>query len=87
MAYSLLRDIEHHMGIALITLSIIYLLIITIQKGRAILPFWFYLLNGLGGLLIFVEMFRQEKHFVYYSELVGFIVAFILFTHSFFYYK
>jgi hypothetical protein len=87
MAYSLLTDIEHHMGIALITLSIIYLLIITIQKGRPILPFWFYLLNGLGGLLIFVEMFRQEKHFVYYSELVGFIVAFILFTHSFFYYK
>jgi hypothetical protein len=87
MSYSLFYDIEHNLGIAFITTSIIYLFIITIQKNKAFIPFWFYFLYGIGGMLIFIEMFKKQKHFVYFSELVGFILMFILGIHSFFYYR
>lgn len=68
-------------------MSIIYLVIITIQQNKAFIPFWFYLLYGIGGMLIFVEMVKQQKPFVYYAELVGFISMFILSFHSFLYYR
>jgi hypothetical protein len=87
MSYKLLDDIDHHLGIAFITLALIYLFIITIQNKKAFLPFWFYLLYGIGGFLIFREMMAQAKHFVYYCELIGVIIVFILGIHSFMYYK
>ncbi len=87
MSYSLLNDIDHHLGILFITLAFLYILIITIIKNKAFVPFWFYLLYGIGGFLIFKEMLEQQKHFIYYSELVGFIIAFSLAIHSFMYYK
>jgi hypothetical protein len=87
MLYSLIYDIEHHVGIFFITIAILYLFIITIQKNKAFIPFWFYFLYGIGGMLIFIEMFKKQKHFVYFSELVGFILMFILGIHSFFYYR
>jgi len=85
--YSLFYDIEHHLGIAFITTSIVYLFIITIQQNRAFMPFWFYLLYGIGGMLIFIEMLKNGKHFIYFAELAGFILMFILAIHSFFYYR
>ena len=87
MQYSLFYDIEHHLGIAFITMAIVYLFIITIQQNKAFIPFWFYLLYGIGGMLIFIEMLKQKKHFVYFAELVGCILMFVLGIHSFFYYR
>ena len=83
---AIIEDIEHHLGIAFITIAILYLVIITIQQNRAFMPYWFYFLYGIGGMLIFIEMLDQEKHFVYFAELIGFILMFILGIHSFFYY-
>jgi hypothetical protein len=83
----MLDYIVHNLGITSISVAFIYIFIITIYKKKALLPFWFYLLYGIGGLLIFIVMLRQQKSFVYYNELIGFIIAFILAGHSFMYYK
>ena len=87
MSYKLLDDIDHHLGIAFITVAFVYLFIITMQYKKALLPFWFYLLYGIGGLLIFREMLGKQIHFVYYCELLGVIIAFILAIHSFMHYR
>jgi len=87
MNYSLLSDIYHHLGIFFITAALVYIFIITIQNNKAFIPFWFYLLYGIGGMLIYIHMLEQKRHFVYYSELIGFIISFILAIHSFIYYK
>jgi inner membrane protein involved in colicin E2 resistance len=83
----MLDYIVHKLGITFITVAFIYIFIITIRKNKALLPFWFYLLYGIGGVLIFIIMLGQQKPFVYYNELIGFIIAFILAGHSFMYYK
>jgi hypothetical protein len=87
MQYSVFYDIEHHLGIAFITIAIIYLFAITIHQNKAFIPFWFYLLYGIGGSLIFIEMLKKQKHFVYFAKLLGCVLMFVLGIHSFFYYK
>lgn len=34
-------------------------------------------------MLIFREMMDQQKHFVYFAELIGFLIAFYLAYHSY----
>lgn len=80
---TLLDDIDHHLGITFITMAFIYALYITLTTKKALMPYMFYLLYGIGGMLIFREMIDQQKHFVYYAELVGFLIAFYLAYHSY----
>lgn len=80
---TLLDDIDHHLGITLITLAFIYALYITLKTRKALMPYMFYLLYGIGGMLIFREMMDQQKHFVYFAELIGFLIAFYLAYHSY----
>lgn len=80
---TLLDDIDHHLGITFITIAFIYALYITLTTKKALMPYMFYLLYGIGGMLIFREMIDQQKHFVYYAELVGFLIAFYLAYHSY----
>jgi len=83
----MLDYILHKLGITFITVAFIFIFIITIHKKKALIPFWFYLLYGIGGVMIFIVMLGQRIPFVYYNELIGFIIAFILAVHSFMYYK
>ncbi len=83
MVYSLLDDIDHHLGIAFITLAFIYALYITLKTKKVLMPYMFYLLYGIGGMFIFREMMDQQKHFVYFAELIGFLIAFYLAYHSY----
>ena len=80
---TLLDDIDHHLGITFITMAFIYALYITLTTKKALMPYMFYLLYGIGGMLIFREMIDQQKHFVYYAELVGFLIAFYLAYYSY----
>ena len=80
---TLLNDIDHHLGITFITMAFIYALYITLTTKKALMPYMFYLLYGIGGMLIFREMIDQQKHFVYYAELVGFLIAFYLAYYSY----
>jgi hypothetical protein len=84
MVYSLINDIDHHLGIFFITLAFIYALYITLKSKKAYMPYAFYLLYGIGGLLIFNEMLNKQKHFVYFAELIGFLIAFYLAYHSYY---
>ncbi len=83
MVYSLINDIDHHLGIFFITLAFIYALYITLKTRKSLMPYMFYLLYGIGGMLIFREMIDQQKHFVYFAELTGFLIAFYLAYHSY----
>jgi hypothetical protein len=80
---TLLDDIVHHLGITFITLAFIYALYITLKTKKVLMPYMFYLLYGIGGMLIFREMIYQQKHFVYFAELIGFLIAFYLAYHSY----
>jgi len=83
ISYSLLNDIDHHLGITFITLAFVYALYVTQKTNNALMPYMFYLLYGIGGMLIFREMQSQQKHFIYFAELAGFSIAFYLAYHSF----
>jgi len=83
MSYSLIIDIEHHLGIFFITLAFVYALYMTLHTNKVLMPYMFYILYGIGGALIFIEMHKRQKHFVYFAELAGFLIAFYLAYHSF----
>lgn len=74
---------DHHLGISFITIAFVYALYISLKTNKALMPSMFYVLYGIGGTLIFVEMFGQQKAFVYYAELIGFLIAFYLAYHSY----
>lgn len=80
---TLLDDIDQHLGITFITIAFIYALYITLTTKKALMPYMFYLLYGIGGMLIFREMIDQQKPYVYYAELSGFLIAFYLAYHSY----
>ena len=87
MSDSFVGDIYHHLGISFITLAFVYIFIITILNSKAFLPFWFYLINGIGVMFIFIHMLGQQRTFVYYNEAIMLIISVILAIHSFTYYK
>lgn len=74
---------DHYLGITLITFAFIYALYITLKTKKPLMPFMFYLLYGMGGILIFREMIDQHKPYVYYSEMTGFLIALYLAYHSY----
>lgn len=79
-----LLEFDHYAGITFITLAFVYLIIMTFKNNKAYAPPYFYILYGIGGFLIFLEMFyTQEKYIVFELELVGVIIAAILAIHSF----
>ena len=80
---SFLDDNDHYLGITFITLAFIYALYVTLKTKKALMPYMFYLLYGIGGMLIFREMIDQNKPYVYYAEMTGFLIAFYLAYHSF----
>jgi len=83
----MVSNLFHKLGISFITLAFIYILIISVINKKPLLPFWFYLLYGIGGMFIFITMLKKHKPFIYYNELIGVLITFILSIHSFIYYK
>ncbi len=81
---NLLYDIDHHLGIFLITLSFMYLLYQTLKNKKSLLPSYFFLLYGIGGLLIMSEMYTQTKPSVVLMELIGALIAIYLFFYSYY---
>ena len=56
---SFLDDNDHYLGITFITLAFIYALYVTLKTKKALMPYMFYLLYGIGGMLIFREMKKK----------------------------
>lgn len=75
-------DNLHHIGISLITVSVIYLSYLTLITGKALLPSMFYLIYGLGGLSIALEMHSRDDMYVFVNEIIGVIISFSLGLHS-----
>ncbi len=80
----IIYDIDHHMGISLITLAFIYLLYQTLKNKKSLLPRYFFLLYGIGGLMIMSEMITQTKPTVVIMELLGAFIALYLFFYSYY---
>jgi len=84
---SLLYNIHHNMGIVFINIATLYLLIITIRKKKALVPATFFILEGIGSLLILREMWIDNKPFVIINEILAVIMSIFLAVYSFLYYK
>lgn len=80
----IIDDVDHNLGIAIITIAFVYLLIVTLRNKRTLVPKYFYLLYGIGGLLIMNEMTTQQKPTVIIMELIGAFIALFLFSYSFY---
>lgn len=80
----IIDDVDHNLGIAIITIAFVYLLIETLRNKRTLVPKYFYLLYGIGGLLIMNEMTTQQKPTVIIMELIGSFIALFLFSYSFY---
>jgi len=74
---------KHYIGITIITLSFIYLLVISLYKQKVEIKKYFLLIYSIGGFILMNKFIQEKNTYVLINEFIGAAIALFLFFYSF----
>jgi hypothetical protein len=74
---------EHYIGITIITISFIYLLVISLYKQKVEIKKYFLLIYSIGGFILMNKFIQEKNTYVLINEFIGASIALFLFLYSF----